>query len=196
MQLHTLLNDRTAVCALKKVYDHEVIEKSSYTTKQSFIEESIGMTNISDSLANLEKFGLVSSEKVEGELILSITEKGRHFIEIFDQLVELFSSKPVKIVSQSVKVKYELTDLEKKILVFASKISKESGKEFILLRTLTQEIYPYQQVSRKISTISRYVKQLEQLNLLERKKKGRETIIKVTDNGDRIIKQQYLKEIL
>lgn len=197
MKLYEFLNDRAAICVLKELYELEVIKKASYTSKLSEIKNKLNFSEIGlNSINNLIKKGLITSENVNGERIMSITEKGKHFIEIFDQLVELFNPKPIEVVPKKVSIKFELTQLEKKILVIGYKISSEIGRDWVPLKTLTQELYPYEAYERKASQVSRYVARLQELNLAEKKKKGRETLIKITDKGFRTIKEQYLRGLI
>lgn len=197
MKLHDFLQDRASICVLKALYDLEVVEKVAYTSKLSEIKQKLNFENISlNSINNLVTISLITAENVNGEQIMSITEKGKQFIEIFDQLVDLFKPKVVEVVPNKVSIKFELTTLEKKILVIGYKISSEIGREWIPLKTLTQELYPYETYERKASLVSRYVAKLQEINLAEKKKKGRETFIKITDKGFRTIKEQYLKGLI
>ena len=116
----------------------------------------------------------------------------------FDQLVDMFRPEEavIKPIEKKVHIKYELTNIEKKILVMTQKIIKETGKESVALRTVTEELYPYEDYKRKTSTVSRNVSKLEEINLMERMKEGRRTYIKVTEKGLKTIKAQYLKELM
>ena len=195
MVLYPLLMDRVAIRTLKLLYDNEVLEKSSYTLKLSDTQRRLGLSSMPSSSADLlASHGLIALDAVNGDKIMSITEKGKEFIEIFDQLIDLFKPKIIE-EKQAVRVRYELTGLEKRVLILTYRISKEAGTDFITLKTLVQEIYPYDQKG-KTATVSRYVKKLEEIALVERKKEGRNSFVKVTDKGFKTIKDQYLKELV
>lgn len=193
-RLYDLLKDRTAIRILKALYDHEASKKNSYTLHLNEISRSLGLADYpKESAENLSGFGLVAMDTVNGDIVMSITNKGKDFIEIFDQLIELFM--PEKVGKKMISVKYELTIQEKKILVLSYKISKESGSDFIAMNTLVQELYPYNQ-SGKASAVSRHISKLEEINLMSRKKEDKEILVSVTDKGLKTIREQYLKELM
>lgn len=195
MVLYKLLTDRAAINILKVLYDHEVREKASYSTKLSEIKKRVSLPIGHASLQRLSSMELVTMDLVEGEHILSITNKGKEFMEIFDQLVDLFTPQE-KEEQKGVRVKYELTSQEKRILILAYKMSKESGVAFIPLKTLVTELYPHADHRSKMSAVSRYVTKLEEIQLMEKKKENRMTVVKVTEKGFRTIKEQYLKGLI
>ena len=195
MLFRSLLTDRVSINILKVLYDHEVREKASYSTKLSEVKQRLSMPIALLPLQKLSSMELITMDLVEGEHILSITTKGKEFMEIFDQLVELFHPQD-KPEQKSVRVKYELTSQEKRILILAYKMSKESGVSFIPLKALVTELHPHKDYRTKMSTVSRYVTKLEELQLMERKKEDRATLVKVTDKGFKTIKEQYLKGLM
>ena len=194
MKLHPLLTDRTAINILKTLYNHEVIEKNSYTIKLSEAGKKACCSSYPlESAQKLSSYGLIALDAVEKDHVMSMTNKGKEFIEIFDQLVELFQ--PKRTGERSVRIKYELTNQEKRILVLAYKISKESGSEMVPLKMLVQELYPYDQAG-KASVVSRYISKLEELSLMQRSKEGRNVLVSVTEQGFRTIREQYLKGLI
>ena len=195
MALHEILNNRPAVNILKLLYDQEVVLKQGYTLKLSEVQKKLSYASKPINSAQiLSKNGLLSLEPVEQDYVLSITEKGKHFIEVFDQLIDLMNpSQAVK--KKSVSINYNLTDLEKNILVMIYKIYKETGKG-IQLKILTEELYPYQDSSKKMNAVSRYVNKLAELKLVEKKKEGRAVLLKVTNTGFKVINEQYLRALV
>lgn len=195
MKLHLLLKDRTAVRVLKMLYDQETAKKG-YTLRLSYARNRLGMVlSPGESVDRLSRMGLVGIDKVDDDLVMSITDKGKEFIEVFDQLVEIFNGK--KREEKKISVRYELTMQEKRIIVLSYKISRELGREFIALKTLVEELYPNEQNQvNKTSTVSRYISRLEELRLMEKKKEGRNSYVKVTEMGLKTIKEQYLNGLM
>jgi len=196
MRLHHLMQDRTAIRILKMLYDNEAAKKG-YSMRLSYAKNRLGMTlSPGKSVETLSRFGLVGIDNVGNDMVMSITNRGKEFIEVFDQLIELFAAKKPSYAGK-VKVRYELTGQEKRIIVMAYKIGKEIGRDFIALKTLVEELYPLQQnQANKTSAVSRYISKLEELRLMERKKEGRNTYIRVTENGLKTIKEQYLNGLM
>jgi len=199
MALYNILTNRTSVNTLKTVYDNEILEKKGYSIKLSDINHKLNSEVPNSAIMILEQEGLINKDEVDNDTVLSITNKGKEFIEVFDQLVELFEEKKKsdnKIEGKkNFQVKYELTNQEKRILMLTYRISKEAGMQFIELKSLVTELYPYDDYKKKISGVSRYISKLEELKLMERKKQNRKSMIKVTENGFKTIKQQYLKHL-
>lgn len=194
MKLYHLLTDRAAVRILKMLYDEEVLNKGSYTMKLSDARKKLGLIlSPKSSVTSLSGCGLVTTDSVDGDTIMSITNKGKEFIESFDQLVDIYHGK--KPEQKSIRVKYELTSQEKRIIIMAYKISSEMGKELVPLKTLVQELYPYDQRG-KTSVVSRYISRLEEIKLMQRTKEGREVFVSVTEQGFKTIKEQYLKGLM
>ena len=81
-----------------------------------------------------------------------------------------------------------LTETQEIILVKLLKMQKEEGTENIPLKQLAKECYDrdYSQVR---STLSEYTGYLEELNLLQRKKKGKQVFVSITDKGKEIAKK-------
>ena len=194
MKLYPLLNDRNSINILKILYDNETKNKNSYTLKLSDVKKAIGLSSYpKESALLLSTYGLIALDYVDNDYIVSITNKGKEFIEIFDQLADLF--RPKTVGEKSVSIRYELTGQEKRILVMAYKISKETGRDFIPLHLIVQEIYPYNQQG-KASTVSRYVSRLGEIKLMEKRKEGRNTLVSVTEQGFKTIREQYLKGLM
>ena len=197
MKLHHLLQDRTSVRILKMLYDQEAAKKG-YAMRLSYARNRLGMLlSPGSSVELLAKHGLVGIDHVGNDMIMSITDKGKEFIEIFDQLIELFDGKNKAVQAEKVRVRYELTMQEKRIIVLCYKISREIGREFVALKTLVEELYPnLPNQANRTSTVSRYVSKLEELRLMERKKEGRNSYVKVTEKGLKTIKEQYLNGLM
>jgi len=192
MSLYDLLTDRGAVNVLKVLYVQEVEKSGSYTMKLAEVKSEVGFSFKTDeSLSILSEIGLIVVDDGENDKLLSITEKGKEFIGIFDQLKEVFDGK--KKQESKIALKYELTPLERKILVFCLKIGKEVGSEYVSLKSLAEEVYP---TKANNSTVSRYANKLCELNLLDKKKEGRNSYYKVTDKGKKTVKEQFLQELL
>lgn len=189
MQLHPLLKDRACINILKILYDNELSAKK-YTMLYSEMKPMLSVAESPLSLVNLEKAELLSAEKSDdGSLVLSITQKGKDFIDQFDKLIAVMQGR--KEEKKAFQVEYNLTPMEQRILVMCAKIKSESGG-IVPLKMLTQEVYPYKDPSAKTGSVSKYAKKLEELNLLGRMKRNNRTFFDVTESGERVIKEQFL----
>ncbi|MBW2965311.1 hypothetical protein KY363_07680 [Candidatus Woesearchaeota archaeon] len=190
MQLYPLLKDRASINILKILYDNESSAKK-YTMGYSELKAKLAVSEGLSTLDNLRAAELITSEgNGNGELVLSITQKGKDFIDAFDKLLAVMSGQ--KKEQHAYKVEYDLTVLEQRILVICSKIKSETGAA-VALANLTQEVYPYKDPVRTSGTISKYAKKLEELNLLLRIRKNNRTFFDTTESGERVV-QEKLQE--
>ena len=194
MRLHTLLRDRASINILKILYDNEFGENKKHTMRFSDIKANLVMREMDNTLSNLDNAGLISAEEaVNGELVLSITKKGKEFVEQFDKLLDVMAGR--KQEQKAYQVQYNLTPLEQRMLILCAKMKSESGS-IVQLKTLTQEVYPYSDPAAKTGIVSKYAKKLEELNLLLRVKKNNRTFFDVTESGERVIKEQFLEGVI
>lgn len=196
MSLYRFLSDRDAVNLLKFLYQKEVVERVSYVYKLSAARNETGCRIRKHTITALRKGELITTDEAEREVYLSITAKGKEIIEIFDSLVDVYHGMGQHPGHSGVHVHYELSNQEKRVLLAATKIAKGNNHTHIPLKTLTQELYPHEEPSRRISLVSRYADKLAELNLVHKKREDNKTMIAVTDKGYKAIKKEYLKDIV
>jgi hypothetical protein len=199
MQLRDLLTDFAAVNILKLLYDRELKNNSIYSIKLSnIIKKFINFQNIDISINNLKRFELINIDSLKEDKIISISAKGKHFMDIFDKLVQITENKKLtenKKNQKSFQIKYNLTPKEKKIMVVLFKLSKEIGDKPVLLQDLTREIYPANG-DKNTPTIKRYTTKLAKLNLIEKLEIKSQQHLKLTPTGERTIKEQLVESLI
>ncbi|MBW2977981.1 hypothetical protein KY331_04000 [Candidatus Woesearchaeota archaeon] len=199
MRLRDLLADFAAINVLKFLFDMESKNKSIYSTKLSNIKQKfINLENIENSIDILKKFELINLDSLEEDKIISISAKGKHFMDTFDKLVQITDKKNElknKKTKKSFQIKYHLTPKEKKIMIVLFKLSKESGDRPISLPDLTREIHPTN-TENHMQNISSYASKLSKLNLIEKTKVKTQTLLKLTPTGERTIKEQLVESLL
>lgn len=84
----------------------------------------------------------------------------------------------------------ELTDTQKSMFHRAGLLLKESGQEWIALKTLAGDLYPERVYDQVRSTTSEYVNVLVDNGLLDKKRRGKHTLISLTKKG-----QHYFQKI-
>ena len=185
--LYDVLSNRACVNVLKLLWDSEVAKKSSYSVKKSEILQIIkNKEAVEDAIITLYYEMLILKEEVEGELHLSITEKGKRFIAVFDQLVALMKDEQMP-QNPAVEIKYDLTDSEEKVLTTLYHMQIEAGKE-ISLSDLARELYPYEDYEKKKAKISSILTRLQEMNLAEKTKRERVVFASVTQSGEKVAK--------
>lgn len=126
-------------------------------------------------------------ESVMENLILEYSKSKKE-----KQLVRL---PPDDLIHEDVDTKLQnLTNLQKSILVNLSIIRDESSKEWVSMRDLAQEMYPNKKYSKIKSLISAYSDLLVDLGLMKKERKGKETLLSLTDKSGRIIKKSKINK--
>jgi DNA-binding MarR family transcriptional regulator len=190
MALYHLLSDRASINILKILHDNEFVDKNAHTMRYSEILDKVSVQPNSMTLTHLSEAGLVTAEKSEHNgLVISITQRGKDFVQQFDKLRAVLTEK--KPEQKAYQVQYELTPVEQRILLLCSKMKSESGS-VVQLKSLTQEVYPYKDPESKSGSVSKSAKRLEELNLIVRIKDGSRTYFDVTETGERVIKEQFM----
>ncbi len=197
MSLRDILTDKNSINILKALFDKEVVLKEKLTADLDYIKKKATLFGNEDiSLDILNKEGLILMDNIKGKVNLAITDKGKQFLLVFDQLVRLTHKKVEPKKQESFKIEFNLTKMEKKLLIIVYKMNKESGGKSIPLQVLAEEIYPGESIKNKSSTVSSYVGKLCSLQLLLKEKHGRETLINITERGEKTIKDQMVEEIM
>jgi len=179
--LYDILKNRAAVNILKQLSENEF--RKAYTTPAS------------DFRGDEEAISLLSAEKLiyNEDSLLSISEKGKKFIEVFDNLVSVFNEKASE-KKPSIAIEYGLSEFEKKIIFLLFRIQRETGEDVPLL-FLTQELFPYEDAGRRKLRVSRELSKLEQLNLIKKIKKERNVFAQITESGMKVVKRQIVTEV-
>ncbi len=193
MGLYHLLRDRQAINILKVLYDNETISKK-YTLNLSIICKKLDINDTEGSVLRLVENELITTDTVDDDKVLSISNKGKELIEAFDHMIEVLEGKKTR--PKSVHVRYELTTQEKKVLVLSHQIAKEIGAEHVAVKALVMEMYPHHDYNTRIGIVSKNIKRLEELNLMETMKQNETTYLKVTDKGVKTITEQHLRGIV
>ena len=199
MRLRDLLTDKAAINILKQLFDMESGKKPVYSIEVSNIEQRFdNSTNIGDSIDILKNLKLITEDFSEKGQIVSISAKGKEFINIFDRLVQI-TSKDYEVKNKekakSFKIEYNLTPSEKRIMVITFKLSKEQGNKPVSLQDLAREMHPTKG-SSKTSSVARHVSKLVEINLIEKQKISNKNFIKLTPTGERTIKEQLIEALL
>jgi len=198
MTLRDLLKDYAAINILKFLYDKESEKESVYSIKsKEIIKIFPKFKNIDKSIDILKYFNLINEDFIKEDRIIVISAKGKHFIDIFDKLVQITNfAKPfeTKKLHKSFQIKYDLDQKEKKIMILVYKLSKETGNNKILFEDLVREMYPKNNAN--IEEIEKEISQLEDLNLIEKSQIKSKRFLELTPTGERTIKEQLVESLL
>ncbi len=185
--LYDILNNRTAVRILKLLDDNERLNKS-YSLSLAQVMRNLGLfLKPKNAIMLLKAHGLLIVEEGD-EYRIGITEKGKEFIALVDELVFLMRNKAEKR-RQPFEIRYDLTQSEKRILLVLSKMQQEIGNK-VQLKNLMQELYPHDNYLKKQSSISKELSKLEALHLIEKTRQGRFAFLRATDSGIRVVREQ------
>ena len=185
--LYRLLQDRAAVNMLKILYDND--GQKTYATRLAEIQQQLPMPALPASAQRLITAGLASADVVEQDAVFSITEKGKNFMQIFDQLIVLANGNSVK-KANAMSIHYALTPLEKQMLLSVEKMCT-NGKPRVSLHAVAHDLYPLEEPKTQIGVLQRAAQQLAELGMLRHDRIGKNILVGITDQGMRIAKEQH-----
>ncbi len=211
---HVLLSNRIAINILKLLYEQELSEKKTYSTKLSQLQRILVLVEPPfEAVELLRKAELITTETITGiqqispeqtvapyqDTILSITTKGKEFIESLDHLIEVYTGEMPRKNRKRFFISLELSRDEKRMLLALCKLIREGGVKQPTLKLLTQALFPSQPVAKKIGFVERLVIKLEHLNMLHQKKdkkdKKDQNYLVVTPKGYGAVAHEYTKGI-
>lgn len=192
MALYDILANRPCIWILKQLYDQETAEKKVYTINLSKIGKIIGLNEKAVQFAIiLSKNKLIHIDDIENDKVICLTQKGKEFFKQFERLKIILEAETDFKQKRAVRIEYDLTDIEKKTLMMAYRMGKETGG-LISVKDLTKEMHPYENYSRKAASVSKNINRLVKLNLMSKTKIMRENFVSLTDAGKRTIKEQLI----
>lgn len=195
MALYEILVNKPCIWIIKALYDQETAKKKTYTLSLSEIDKTFELKGKANYFTFiLSNNGLLHVDDVENDKIICLTKKGKEFFKQFDKLktnLEVEKKEEKKFA----KIEYDLTDAEKKTLIMTYRVSKEVGED-VPFKNLVQEMFPYENYSKKSSIVYKHVGKLEKLNLMAKMKKGRSAYVSLTVPGKRTIKDQLIENLM
>lgn len=105
-----------------------------------------------------------------------ITERKEPFYSIDPPEFNIQASKEELLIDS-------LSSLHKKIVSTAHRVGKENGNKWITMKKISEECYIGKKYSDIKSTLSTYTDNLVELNLLNKKRKGRNTYLSLTEKA-------------
>lgn len=98
-----------------------------------------------------------------------------------------------EIESSSPDILSGLTNLQKSILLRLKLLSKETNNGWVAMKLLSQDLYPDKNYNDIKSMVSTYTDTLLQLNLIKKKRKGREIHLNLTEKTHKIMPKQEIR---
>ena len=134
----------------------------------SAIQEALKTkSDLKDELITLKQAGLVNLDVLERNKIVAISKKGKKFMKIFDQLLNLvnYEGIEVEVKGRKIQIKYNLTNNEKKALKMMYKLCDKSTMP-ISLNMLVMSLFPVENFEEKTPFVVKTLKRLEKLNFV------------------------------
>ncbi len=79
----------------------------------------------------------------------------------------------------------ELTDTQKKVCWFISKLTKESTNGWVASKVLAREMYPTKEYIKTRSTVSQFISTLEEHGFVQRRRNGKQAYVKLIEGLDK-----------
>lgn len=95
---------------------------------------------------------------------------------------------------QYLKLLEDLTETQKSMFYRLSILLKEADQEWMTMKALATDLYPNKQYDQVRSTTSEYVNVLMEAGLLEKRRRGKQTYIGITEKGRQVVKKVQQEE--
>ncbi len=186
MTLYEILVNKACIWILKELYEAEVVSRKAYSVKVSELDKQLKIDS-RRYVWVLQKNGLLHTDNIGDDKVISLNSKGKDFFKLFDKLkvltesqVKIFEDKPVA------KVEYDLTSNEKKALFSLYKITKDIGPD-LPINALIVENKKQEAVYDK----------LHKLNLIAKVKnpKGRGMTLTLTPSGKKVVQKEFSERL-
>ena len=132
-------------------------------------------------------------------LTINLSQPGYHLPQSISEAPSPHQSPNQK--AQTFHLIDNLTDVQKSILMTLSQITKELPSGWLSLKELSQEIYPNKRYNDVRTMMSEYTDKLLEFGLINKKRKGREVVISLTEKTKHLepvqkqpVKHQQKKE--
>ena len=207
--LSSILQNRVAVNMLKLLYEQEVADKKAYAAKLSQLQSLLVLVDEPREAVELLQSGeLVTTDVIAGveqeaggearhyeELLISITTKGKEFIETLDQLLEVYTGNGPSRRKSNMVVSFDLTRQEKRLLLAGYKLGEKRKTKHVTLKALVTNVFSAKEYKKKVGGVRRTLQKLEQLNLVHVSKEGKKESVLVTPKGFKAVQHEFEKGI-
>jgi len=159
---NSFLNVREDMAHISKWISHFKLKHDDHEQK---------INSINSRLDNIEKI----LEQLEGDS--SILEEKEEKVRV-EELKEDIPSFPASQWD-------ELTDTQKKVCWFISKLTKESTNGWVASKVLAREMYPTKEYIKTRSTVSQFISTLEEHGFVQRRRNGKQAYVKLIEGLDK-----------
>ena len=140
------------------------------------------LTKMEKQLSNLLSVVDYHGDKISNfETVPSVTEE----VKVVEKPAKV-ETIAIKSISPT-KILEELTDTRKKLLLTLAALAVEMGN-WVSMKSLTEEVYPSKKYSDVKSMVCDYTNNLYDLALIEKRRKGREVYLSLTQKGKELTK--------
>jgi len=135
-------------------------------------------------------------------------ERIKHIEQKVEMLINLLNTKE-KIRDQTSAIEFTntdlgkvesitevLTDTQKRTFIILFQLQNQIGKESISFKSIAKILYPEKKYNSVRSTLSEYFTVLHELGLIDKKRRGKETTVSISNLGHKVIKKISKKKKL
>lgn len=165
----------------------------SESVRNSFLNVREDMNHISKWISHFklksedheQKISLISSRLENIEKYLEKFEGNSYILEEKEEKVRVEEKTEEDIPTFPASQWDELTDTQKKVCWFISKLTKESSNGWVALKVLAREMYPSVEYAKTRSTVSQFISTLEEHGFVQRKRNGKQAYVKLIEGLDK-----------
>jgi DNA-binding transcriptional ArsR family regulator len=176
---HSFLKIKEDIKAIKEWIDYFESQHQDHKSKFKQVEEKLAQVDEAVS------YVLLSPTKEQHKL----THKQEEKLE--EEVKEILEQAPTP---HYLKLLDDLTETQKTMFYRLAILLKEAGQEWMTMKALATDLYPNKQYDQVRSTTSEYVNVLIESGLLEKRRRGKQTYIGITEKGKQLVKKAQQEE--
>ena len=175
---HSFVKIKEDIKAIKEWIEYFEGQHKDHKNKFRHVESRL--TQIDETVS----YALLAPPKQQARLIQEEEKLEEEVKEILEQAQ----------TPQYLRLLDDLTETQKTMFYRLSLLLKEAGQEWMTMKALATDLYPNKVYDQVRSTTSEYVNVLMEAGLLEKRRRGKQTYIGITEKGRQVIKKAQQEE--
>ncbi len=175
---HSFLKIKDDIKAIKEWIDYFESQHKDHKNKFKHVESRLAQIDETVS------YVLLAPPKQQARLIEQEEKLEEEVKEILEQAPS----------PQYLRLLDDLTETQKTMFYRLSILLKEAGQEWMTMKALATDLYPNKVYDQVRSTTSEYVNVLMEAGLLEKRRRGKQTYIGITEKGRQVVKKAQQEE--
>lgn len=176
---HSFIKIKEDIGAIRAWIEYFDSQHKDHKTKFKHMENKLGQLN------EIISYTLLTQAQ-QPQKRLSVTEE-----KLEEEIEEVLEQAPRPAY---LKLLEDLTETQKMMFYRLAVLLKEAGQDWMTMKALATDLYPNKPYDQVRSTTSEYINVLIESALLEKRRRGKQTYIGITEKGKQLVKKAQQEE--